>query len=364
MPSAKRVRAVVPEVAKRFRKPTIQQQTEEALSLVPRITNETVAEHREKVLKGARKYKYPLQHSKRKIVLVSTSLLGLALVSFLIFTVLSLYRFQSTSLFMYRVTQVIPFPVAKTDKRWVSYESYLFGLRRYMHYYETHQQVDFTSESGKLQLESFKPRALQQVIDDSYVKVLASQHNVNVSSREVDDAVEVLRLQNQLGGNNTELASVTKKFFGWSLQDLRRQLKQELLAQKVAAQLDTASRARAEQVVTKVKSGTDFAALANEYSDDQSTKTNGGQYADTSITMSSQEVPPQIVRLLGRMQPGQVSEVVTTPTSFEVVKLLSVENGKYKAAHIELRFKEAEAYIRPLQQGHTVKQFIAVKPQK
>src|SRR5665811_1430574 len=50
------------------RRGTAESRVEEALSGVPRITNETVAEHREAVLSGARKYIYPLQHSKRRIV--------------------------------------------------------------------------------------------------------------------------------------------------------------------------------------------------------------------------------------------------------------------------------------------------------
>ena len=39
-----------------------------------RITNETVAEHREEVIGKARKYIYPLSHSKHKIIVISISL--------------------------------------------------------------------------------------------------------------------------------------------------------------------------------------------------------------------------------------------------------------------------------------------------
>ena len=40
----------------------------ETNNLPTRITNDTVAEHREKVLAGGRKLKYPLQYTKRKLV--------------------------------------------------------------------------------------------------------------------------------------------------------------------------------------------------------------------------------------------------------------------------------------------------------
>lgn len=358
-----KVRVTLPKVPKRFRKPTLQQQTEEALSSVPRITNETVAEHREIVLRGARKYKYPLQHSKHRIVIISTALLALSLIVFFVITILSLYKFQTSSLFMYRVTQIVPFPVAKAGKSWVSYESYLFELRRYKHYYQTQQQVDFGSESGKFQLETYEPKALQQVIDDAYVKQLAAKQGVSVSGREIDDAVAVLRAQNQLGNDNEQLAAVAKKFFGWSIEDLRRQLKQELLAQKVAAKMDTDAYAKAQGVLAQLRAGADFGALAGQVSDDPSTKGNGGMYNDQAITVSSKEVPPQVVRQLSTMQVGQMSDVITTPTSFEIVKLVGVEGGKYKAAHIQINFKDIQTYIVPLEKQSPPKRFISVKAQ-
>ncbi len=67
---------------------------EEAGSL-PRITNETVATHREEVLSGARKYIYPLQHSKHKVVIVTTSLFIAAVVGFTSYCVVALYKLQS-----------------------------------------------------------------------------------------------------------------------------------------------------------------------------------------------------------------------------------------------------------------------------
>jgi hypothetical protein len=358
---AKKVRTIVPQVAQRFRKPTLQQQTEAALSNVPRITNETVAEHREEVLKGARKYKYPLEHSKHRIVIVSSVLLVAALIGFFVYTGVSLYRYQSTSLFMYRVSQVLPLPVAKAGGRWVSYESYLFELRRVMHYYETQQQVDFTTDTGKQQLETYRPRALEQVIAFAYVKDLAAQNNIRVTEQEVNDAISVLRTQNQLAAGDDELEAVMQKFFGWSLGDLRRQLRDELLAQKVAAKLDTAAFSKAQNVVLQLKNGTDFAALAAQSSDDANTKANGGQYTDAAISMKSQEVPPQVVRELGKLQPGAVSGIITTPTSFEVVKLLSKENGAYKAAHIQITFSPIESFVQPLQKKNPPKKFIKVE---
>ena len=34
-----------------------------------RITNETIAEHRERILAGGRKFKYPIQYNKHKLII-------------------------------------------------------------------------------------------------------------------------------------------------------------------------------------------------------------------------------------------------------------------------------------------------------
>lgn len=359
---------VVPKVAsdkvkalhKRVRRTSVQEQTEEALRAVPRITNETLAEHRETVLRGARKYKYPLQHSKHRIVIVSVALLVAGIVAFFVFTSLSLYRFGSTSTFMYRVTQVVPFPVARADDRWVSYESYLFELRRYMHYYRTQQQVDFTTESGQIQLDAYRPRALDQVIRDAYVKQLADDNNVSVSQSEINTALQTLKAQNRLGDSNDELATVTQKFFGWSVADLRRQLRQELLNNKVAATLDTAASTKANKLLEQLKGGADFAELAKANSTDESTKDKGGVYADTAIAYGSQEVPAQVIRALEGLQVGQISDVIITPGAFEIVKLTGIKDGKYQAAHIQIPFEDIQTYVDPYEASNPPRIFIDV----
>src|SRR5690606_37746342 len=57
-------------------------------AVVPYITNESLAEHREEVLKGARKHILPLQHSRRRIVILSVVIFVTTVVAFLVYSVL------------------------------------------------------------------------------------------------------------------------------------------------------------------------------------------------------------------------------------------------------------------------------------
>ena len=193
----KQVRNVIPPVPKRFKRVKGEERIQEAFENIPRITNETVAEHREDVLRGARKYKYPLAHSKHRIVIITTGLLLAAIVGFFVYSILALYKFQDSSGFIYRVTQVVPFPVAKAGKSYVSYENYLFELRRYEHYYQSQQQVNFSSQSGKDQLNSYKPKAMDEVVQAAYVKQLAAKNGVSVSGADLNAELASLQAQNQ-----------------------------------------------------------------------------------------------------------------------------------------------------------------------
>lgn len=358
-PRVPRLRNIVPPVPGRFKKVKGEERIQEAFENIPRITNETVAEHREDVLKGARKYKYPLAHSKHRIVVISTTLLVVAVIGFFIYCGLALYKFQSSSAFTYRVTQVLPFPVAKAGKAYVAYENYLFELRRYEHYYQTQQRVDFSSKSGKDQLNSYKPKALHEVIQAAYVKQLAARNNVTVSGAELNGEMNALRAQNH--SSDAELASVTGKFFGWSLNDLKREIKQELLADKVAAKLDTATQGRAASVLQQLQTGADFGTLAAQDSDDAATKANGGQYADTAITPASTDVPPPVVQALQHLQVGQVSGVIEAGNTLEIVKLLANANGQMKAAHISFNVTPIATYVAAYQKTHPVHIYITVK---
>ena len=310
----------------------------------PRITNETVAEHREEVLSSARKYIYPLQHSKHKIVLITTSIFIAAVVAFVGYTTISLYKLKSNSSFLYGITKVVPFPVAKAGDSFVSYENYLFELRHYIHYYKNQQKLDFDSESGRQQLAEFKKRALDKVINDAYVKQLAKQYKVTVSDQEVQAEIKTVRDQNRLGGSDKVFEDVLKEYWGWTVDDFQRSLQQQLLAQKLLPVLDPAVVAKAKAAKAEIESGADFAAVAKKYSDDATTKDSGGELA-IPIDRSNREIAAQTTAALFTLKAGETSDVINAGYSLEIVKNLEVQGDKIRTAHIVFNFKDINSYL-------------------
>ncbi len=324
----------------------------------PRITNQSVAEHREEILSSARKYIYPLQQSKHRIVVVSTTLFVTAFVIFFTYTTVALYRLKSYSTFLYRVTQVLPFPVAKAGSHLVAYENYLFELKHYIHYYQDQQKLDFNSESGRQQLAEFKKRALQKVVNDAYIKQLANQYKVNVTGKEVDEAILMVRQQNRLGDNDKVFEDVLREYWGWSLADFRRSLSQQLLAQKLLPYLDPATKTRADQALAELRAGADFAATAKKYSDDPS-KEAGGDYGIT-IDKTNRDISPQAAASLFSLKAGQYSDIVNTGYALEIFKVNEVQGEKVKASHIVFNFKDISAYLNDIKEKQKPRLFVSL----
>ncbi len=83
----------------------------------------------------------------------------------------------------------------------------------------------------------------------------------------------------------------------------------------------------AETVLEKARKGDDFAKLAKEYSDDPGSKDKGGEY-----TFPRGQMVPEFESAAFALQTNQVSDIVTTPFGYHIIKL----SEKLPAQKIEL----------------------------
>jgi hypothetical protein len=347
--------------AGRLRKVARRSTEQEELSVIPRITNETLAMHRQEVLKGAKKFIYPLQHSKHKVVLISTGLGIVAVVTFTVYLTLALYRFQHATDFLYRVTKAIPFPIAKVKGQYVAYENYLFELNHYKHYYETQQKVDFASESGKQQLAEAKKQLLQQVIDKAYIKSYAKEKNISVSKQEIDKQIAVLRDNSRLGGSNKVYVEVLRSWYDWSEADFERQIADQLLAQKLVASLDKETADRVAVAYQELGNGKDFGELAATNNDDATAKAVKGDIG--FIDKAARDVGPLTAEALYSL--GAVNEYTKQPIELgyakEIVKYTEEKDGKRRASHILFYYKEINQFLNEYKDKNKSRQYVTLK---
>lgn len=93
--------------------------------------------------------------------------------------------------------------------------------------------------------------------------------------------------------------------------------------------------ATAGQVAERAKKGEDFAALAKEFSDDPGSKDTGGEY-----TFPRGRMVEKFETTAFGMEPGQVSDVITTQFGYHVIKLYEKLPARVQP------FNEAEARIK------------------
>lgn len=74
---------------------------------------------------------------------------------------------------------------------------------------------------------------------------------------------------------------------------------------------------RAATVMAEAKGSSDFAALARKYSDDPGAAKDGGDLG----TFKKGDMLPEIESAVITMNPGEISDLVTTPAGFHIIKL-------------------------------------------
>lgn len=84
--------------------------------------------------------------------------------------------------------------------------------------------------------------------------------------------------------------------------------------------------AKALDILYQARSGKDFAELARKYSDDPAAKQDGGDLG----TFKRGEMLPELEKALLPLKPGEVGDLVSTPSGLHIVKLEQHISGKIK----------------------------------
>jgi parvulin-like peptidyl-prolyl isomerase len=88
------------------------------------------------------------------------------------------------------------------------------------------------------------------------------------------------------------------------------------LADHPEADTDKANRAKAEEVLKRIRAGEDFAKLAQEFGSD-GTRDKGGDLG----WMPESRLDPTFVKAANELKPGEISNVVQTSFGFHIIKL-------------------------------------------
>ncbi|HSE28997.1 MAG TPA: SurA N-terminal domain-containing protein [Candidatus Saccharimonadales bacterium] len=324
-----------------------------------RITNETVAQHRERILAGGRKFKYPLQYTKHRVLIISILIFVVAFIGLFSFATWQLYGAQNVSAFMYRLTTVVPFPVAKVEGQWVAYSDYLRELRSSIHYFSTKEAVNFNSDDGKRQLEYQKRLALNKSTETAFIKKLAKENDVSVSRQEVNDFVAMQISSNKLGLTEDAYRQIIRNYYDWSLDEYKQSIHNQLLQTKVAAKIGTEERAKIDGFLAQLNAGVPFEEVAKS-SEDVIAGAKGGDIGTYGLADND---PNGLIAAANQLEVGATSGVINGTNGFYIIKLVARPSEKeVTLSAIFVGYKALQQKLEEFRQSGVIDEFIKVEP--
>jgi peptidyl-prolyl cis-trans isomerase C len=114
------------------------------------------------------------------------------------------------------------------------------------------------------------------------------------------------------------------------------------------------ARKKLEDIRKRILAGADFAQMAKQYSEDAATAASGG---DMGVIQRDKVIPP-IVNAANSLQPGQVSEIIPTPSGLEIIKVEDKHTKSFEevkpALETKLRDSKAEEIVQHLMDNYDV----------
>ena len=325
-----------------------------------RITSDTLVEHREQVLAGGRKFKYPMQYARHRLVINTIIISVSALLLLVVLGWYALYKAQNTSEFMYHVTRVIPVPVAVVDGQPVRYSSYLMKYRSSVHYLVEKEQVDINSESGKQQLAYVKERAMSSAIAEAYAAKLAKQLNISVSDADYE---AYLTQQRQSDDGEVSVAAynaIIQDHYNWSPGEYKDAMKSQLLRQKVAYAVDSSADELVKKVESKISAGqTSLETIASELNAE---KAEAVTYWPEAWLPRSNDDGGRTAAA-AKLLVGQISPVFKAKNGdgYYIVKLLNQNEQQVQYAFINIPLSEFNSKLETALGSDSTEKYIAVE---
>lgn len=318
---------------------------------------EKVDERREEVLATGRKFKYPLQWTKHRIV-VSTILIAVITISIVVVAGwLALYRFNMTDDMLFRITKILPISVANVDGERVRFSDYLMFYRSSITSIERQSgQVDNESSVDTLRAQ-YKRAALTEAEKYTYAVKLAHENDITVSD---DNVVKEFERHLHIGGierSEESFVKIIEDNFGLNKEEYQRMIYLTLLKAKVEEKIDEKAEATAIEVEKMLAdNGGDYKAVAETLGDKI-------EYEETGGYVSAQNIDGGRASEAIRLEPGGQSGkfVSINGDGYYFVKLIAKTDTEVNFVSIKVPFTEFQTRFDALKENGQISEFIEIK---
>ena len=322
------------------------------------VTNTTLDEHREVLLKHGNKFKYQVQYEKHKVIINTIVIVVLLLASAVSLGWYSLYvaRIENNATFL--LSQIAPLPVANVDGKNVRYSDYLAQYLASVNVVERQEGAIPRDEDGDRQRDFYRRTAMDNAILDSYALKLARELGIRVTRQEIGDALAERRRIGEVDVREADFERIIRDSYGLSLGEYTRAFVElPLYRQKVSIAIDDRARSAIEDLRARLADdGSNFEEIAQSLGEDSTIIVE--QSAGT-VDMMSLDGGRAIV---ANSQPiGSVSApfVSRAGTGYYIVKTTNLtRDGKVEYLSFFVQFTELESRVELLKSEGKVKEYI------
>ena len=339
-----------PKISKRKAKKVIEQSG-------GRVTNDTVDAHREVILSKGRRFKYPLQYTKHKVVINTVIITILALTATTFFTWFQYYKLQNTGPIAYRFSKYLRIPVAEIDDSKVLYSDYLMQYRSNVRAIERQEGKLSDSEDSQRKTNYYKRMALDNSIINTYAMRLADEQGVKITKERID---ETYKQYMTAGGNKITESGFEKMIednFGLTKSEyIRMFIEIPLIRKDVSTKIDIKAKELVDDVSKKlVANGGNFDSVIQEYANSVMLEPSGG-------LVDTQNFDGGRAAKAGNMLVNEVSEpfISTSGDSYYIIKLIAKNGSKVEYTSLNIPLTELKNRVEKLKKEEKVKEYINI----
>ena len=307
------------------------------------ITQQNLEESRDEILSKGKKFKYPFQYAKHRVVIYTIGIAIVAFASFIGVGWYQLYKAQNTGEVMFRFTKVLRLPVAEIDGHSVLYSDYLMLYRGSITSIERQQgKMDDSNEEVKSRKSFYKRQALNDAEMYTYVLEELKNRNLTVSASEIDEVIDSHKSINGEKRSDEAFEGIVRENFGLSMSEYRRLVMFSLAKKKLSVEIDEEANKAADQVEETLRANNnDFAKAVDALKNNDLIS-----YEPASNAVEASNLDGGRAEMAMKLEKkGDVSErfVSKNGDGYYYVRLVSKEDGKVSYETIAVRFSKVES---------------------
>ena len=315
-----------------------------------------VDERREEVLARGRKFKYPLQYAKHKLVINTIVVAVVAVIALMVAGWAALYRFQDMGDIMYRISMVVPVSVAKIDGERVRFSDYLLEARSSLTAIEQQSGVENGAEDKVAMKNWYKRAALTQAEDLTYALKLGRELGIEVSNEEIAQALDEHRKVGGVERSEESFLKVLNTNFGISKKEYERMLYLALMRAKVEQEIDKAATETASEIERKLAAnGGNYQQVAEEMNGQVTYETTGGLVDNKNVDGGRSAAA---AKLENGGSSGRI--LSSNGDGYYFVKLIEKTETQVNYESLHVKFTEFDQRLSAVREAGGVEEYIKI----